>query len=200
MIGLSFVGLALFAYFQRHPLPAEYRDRQAAAVFHVAGVSGRRGRPGDCGDHGGVAVEHRLGDQLVHVGGRGRSLQPPLEGARRARRRAQRRRRSRAGAAPPHRHGDRSARSARRWPATCRGIGSLLEINARWSTRSPARCSASSCWRCSAARARSAAALAGRRGRRVHGVLRGVSQQHRLHVAVDVRPGGDAGRRLPSSA
>ena len=87
MIGLSFVGFALFAYFQRHAAAAGVRDRQAAAVFHVAGVPGRRGRPGDRRDHGGVAVEHRLGDQLVHLGGRRRSLQPRLEGRRRARRR-----------------------------------------------------------------------------------------------------------------
>ena len=39
MIGLSFVGLALFAYFQHHAAAAGVRDRQDPAVLHVAGVS-----------------------------------------------------------------------------------------------------------------------------------------------------------------
>ena len=74
MFALSFVGLALFAYFQVHALPAGLRDRQDPAVLRVADVSGRHRRPGDRVDHGGLAVERRLGDQLVYVGGDRRLL------------------------------------------------------------------------------------------------------------------------------
>ncbi len=152
MIGLSFVGLALFAYFQRTPLPPEYRDRQAVAVFHVAGVSGRRRRPGDRGDHGGVDVEHRLRDQLLQLGGGGRSLQPAV-----ARRRA-----SAPARSPPTTSGASCGRRASltvlfgalgtTLACNVSRLGSLLEINNQGSsTRSPVRCSASTCWRCSAA-------------------------------------------------
>ena len=83
MFALSFVGLALFAYFQTHALPGGFRDRQDPAVFHVAHVSSRHCRAGDRVDHGLVAVERRLGDQLVHVSGRHRHLPPLVQDTRR---------------------------------------------------------------------------------------------------------------------
>ena len=133
--------------FPASPAAAGVRDRQAPAVFHVAGVSGRRGRPRHRRDSRGVAVEHRLGDQLVHVGGGRRFLQPP--DARRRRAAAERRDGARCwlsrmatvvfGAAG-HRPGVQRARSGRCW-----------RFNQAGQRLHRTRCSASSCSRCSAA-------------------------------------------------
>ena len=85
-----------------------------------------------------------------------------------------------------------SARWARRSPATCRASASLLEINAQGGQRvhrsavrhlsagdvQPRGRAAAPCWWPAWP-----APLAS--------VLRGLPQRHRLHVAVDVRPGGD---------
>ena len=81
MIGLSFVGFALFAYFQRTRCRRSSRPTSCCRIS-CRGVSGRRGWPRDCRDHGGVAVEHRLGDQLLHIGRGRRFLQPFVEGPR----------------------------------------------------------------------------------------------------------------------
>ncbi len=149
MIGLSFVGLALFAYFQTPRAAAGISDRQAAAVLHVAGVSGRRRRPRHRRHHGGVAVEHRLRDQLLHVRWRssicttasgrartcGRASTPPPKSASRSSCRGWRR--------------CCSARSARCWPATSRESARCSRSMPRSSTPSRDRCSAFSCSRCS---------------------------------------------------
>ena len=155
----------------------------------------RRRRPGDRGDHGGVAVEHRLRDQLLHVGGGGRSLQPS-RGCGGDVRPTSARPRERA----------RAGRGLARRDGRLRRAGTMLAVQrvahrqrcsrspTSWSTRSPVRCSASTCWRCSA-RARAAAPCSSPASPARSRLLRRLPQLHRVHVAVDVRPGGDAGRR-----
>ena len=112
-------------------LAAGVCDGQALAVLHVAGVSGRRGRPGHRRDHGGLALEHRLGDQFLHLGRGRRSLQPRV-----ARRRDPQRDRS-TRRASARRCGYRasrrccSARSGTTLACNVSRIGSLLEINAK---------------------------------------------------------------------
>ena len=127
MFALSFVGLALFAYFQLPRAAARFRDRQDPAVFHVADVSARHRRPRDRVDHGVVAVERRLRDQLVHVGRRHRLLQPAV-------------------ARPPDRPRTLDARAAARGGGVAGGDGRLRRGRARcWRStcRGSAACSRS---------------------------------------------------------
>jgi Na+/proline symporter len=127
MFALSFVGLALFAYFPAPSAAARLLDRQDPAVLHVADVPARHRRAGHRVDHGVVAVERRLGDQLVHVRGRGRLLQPA--GARTADRRSRRPRRrtgSRCWSRVWRRWG--SAPSARCSRSTCRGSAACSRL------------------------------------------------------------------------
>src|SRR3989442_272678 len=76
MLVLSFVGLALFAYFQRHTLPPDFATDRILPYFHVADLSRWRPWTRDCVDSRGVAVERRLGDQRVHVRRGDRLLSP----------------------------------------------------------------------------------------------------------------------------
>ena len=64
MLGLTFVGLALFAYFQHKPPPEGLAVRSHAAVLHVEGVPGGSGGPGHRGDSRRVALERRCRDSL----------------------------------------------------------------------------------------------------------------------------------------
>ena len=70
MTALAAVGLALFAYFQHHPLPAAVQGepRQHLPVLPGRGVSDRVDGPGHRGDSGRLAFEHRLGPEQPHVG------------------------------------------------------------------------------------------------------------------------------------
>ena len=67
MFGLSFVGLALLAYFKHHPLPAGVASDKILPYFMSQAFPRRRRRPRHRRDSRGVAVEHRFRDQLVHA-------------------------------------------------------------------------------------------------------------------------------------
>ena len=127
MFALSFVGLALFAYFQRHPLPPDFSTDKILPYFMSLTFPAWHRRSGDRVDHGLVAVERGLGHQLVHVRGRGRFLQPAA--ARTAEWRSRRsRRRPAAGAGRSRGHRGVRRRSARCWPSTCRGLAASSKL------------------------------------------------------------------------
>ena len=131
MIGLSFVGFALFAYFQRHTLPPEFETDKllpyfmslafpvgavglVIAAIMAASLSSIDSAINACISVAVVDLYNRLW--------KGRDL---------AHRAALTRRRSRAGDCGSGGHADRRRARHHRWRATSRAIGSLLEINAK---------------------------------------------------------------------
>ena len=196
MIGLSFVGLALFAYFQHHPLPAEFETDKllpyfmslafpagavglVIAAIMAASLSSIDSAINSCSSVAVVDLYNRL-----------------WQGARGASAASTRRRRSRTGAgAVDIATVFFGALGTIAGAATCRGIGSLLEINnkvvnaftgplfgifllAMFSRATPA---ATPC---------SPAAWPARSTAYYVAYHSGIG----FHVAVDVRPGGDARR------
>jgi Na+/proline symporter len=123
MFALSFVGLALFAYFQLHALPADFSTDKILPYFmsltFPRGIVGLVTSTSVCG-----------------CGGRPATSAPASSSGTRSWCRASRRLLS----APP----------APCWPSTCRASAACSRLPTSWSTPSPVRSSAFICWRCSA--------------------------------------------------
>ena len=195
MIGLSFVGFALFAYFQRTPLPPEFATDKLVPYFMslafpagavglviaaimAASLSSIDSAINSCTSVAVVDLYNRVWQRHARCARSRRTVEGDRAQVRVSRIATR----------------DLWRRSAPCSPATCRASDRCSRSTPRSSMRSPVRCSASSCWRCSAAAPAAPSALVAGVAGAVHRVLRGVPQRHRLHVAVDVRTGGHARR------